>query len=222
VAILILVGSTATLAQSEQAPMIEKDVIYRNWTHKSVKTGEANNLRDLARGKKLVVVVYFAPWCPNWGFDAPKLEKFYEKYKGAGLEIIGMGEYDSLAAMKSNVETLQVTFPVFYESLDRADKQKTEHYKYRVAAGDMRGWGSPWYVFVDPQTMEKTGETLLKKTHVINGEMIMDEGERFIRERLGLPAIDLKTVSAKEKIEPCDTASTDKNAVVTKKPPLNL
>ena len=97
---------------------------------------------------------------------------------------------------------MKVTFPVVYESESRTDKQNTKHYDYRRSTGDTRNWGSPWYIFLEPAKFEKKGDTLVKKTHVINGEMIEIEGEKFIREKLGLPAVEPKAKSAaNDKIE---------------------
>ena len=63
------------------------------------------------------------------------------------------------------------------------------------------------HILLETALLEKKGDTLVKKTHVINGEMIEVEGERFIRERLGLPALDAKSATAKsDKIEVCDPA----------------
>jgi len=202
---ILLAGLSSVFAQNEQAPIVEKEVTYKNWNYKSVRTGEVASLRDLSAGKKLVIVVYYAPWCPNWKYDAPMLQRLYDKYKGNGLEIVGVGEYDPVPVMKTNLDALKVTFPVVYESENRTDKQKTLHYQYRRATGDARGWGSPWYIFLEPAAFDKQGDVLTKKTSVINGEMIEAEGEKFIREKLGLPAANLKAaVAENEKVEVCD------------------
>src|SRR2546421_10736098 len=104
IAVCTLLFSAFIDAQNEQSPIVEKDLIYANWTYKNVLTSQEANLRDLVKGKKLSIVVYFAPWCPNWRHDAPLLEKLYEKYRSAGLEIIGVGEYDPVDSMKTNLD----------------------------------------------------------------------------------------------------------------------
>ena len=214
---ILLFAFTLTFAQNEQSPIVEKEIKYHDWTLKTVRTGEDATLRNLAAGKKLVIVVYYAPWCGNWRHDAPFLQRFYDKYKANGLEIIGVGEYDPVGAMKVNLDNLKVTFPVVYESENRTDKQKTKHYEYRQSTGDTRNWGSPWYIMLEPAAFEKKGDTLVKKTHVINGEMIETEGEKFIREKLGLPAVEPKTTPAgTAKIEVCDP---DKPSVPALKKP---
>ena len=215
--LFLLAGLTAAFGQNEQAPIVEKEISYKNWTYKSVLTGEDVNLRDAAAGKKLVIVVYYAPWCGNWRFDAPMLKRLYEKYKGNGLEIIAVGEYDPVASMKTNLEMLKIPFPAVYESENRSEKQKTLHYKYRTMTGDFRNWGSPWYIFLQPAALVQTGDVLIRKAHVINGEMIEAEGEKYIREKLGLPVIETKrAVAEKEKVEVCDPEKP--NTPALKKP----
>ena len=219
--LILLFCLTFAFGQNEQAPILEKEISYKNWTYKNVRTGDEINLRDFAKGKKLVMVVYFAPWCGNWKHDAPMLERLYEKYKAQGLDIIAVGEYDPVDSMKANLDTLKITFPAVYESENRTEKQKTLHYEYRKSTGDTRGWGSPWYIFLMPPLMEKKGDTLTKKTFIINGELIEAEGEKFIREKLGLRAIDTKTTAAKKDvIEVCEPEKKTADLVNpnTKKP----
>ncbi len=187
--------------------MVEKEIIYKDWTYKSVQTGADINLREFTKGKKLTMVVYFAPWCGNWKFDAPRLQRLYDKYQSQGLAIIAVGEYDPVPVMKANLDALKITFPAVYESENRSEKQNTFHYQYRRYTGDARNWGSPWYIFLTPAVMEKKGDVLTKKTFVINGEVIEAEGEAFIRKHLGLPAEPKAAVAANKKIEVCDPAA---------------
>ncbi|MGB7201351.1 MAG: TlpA disulfide reductase family protein [Pyrinomonadaceae bacterium] len=203
---VVMLAAVFTFAQNEQAPIVEKEISYRDWTLKSIRTGEDLTLTELAKGKKLVIVVYWAPWCANWRHDAPMLERLYQKYKPHGFEIVAVGEYDPVSFMKTNLSNLKVTFPAVYESESRDDREKTKHYDYRRSTGDNRKWGSPWYIFLTPAAFEKKGDTLVKKTHVINGEMIEAEGEKFIREKLGLPKEGAKASVADNKIEVCDPA----------------
>lgn len=201
--------------QNEQAPIVEKDIAYKDWTYKNIQTGADTNLRQRTADKKLVIVVYYAPWCPNWRFDAPMLIRLYNKYKGHGLEIVGVGEYDPLPSLRNNLDSLKIPFLVVYESDERAAKQKTLHYEYRRTTGDARDWGSPWYIFLETAKMEKKGDVLVKRSHVINGEMIEAEGEKFIREKLGLPAVDPKATLGKNgEIEVCDPRKPTATALI--------
>jgi len=170
--LVLLASGIFAIAQNEQAPIYLKEVEFKNWNYTDSRTGKAVNLRDYTKGKKLVAVVYYAPWCPNWRHDAPMVEKLYEKYKDKGFAVIGVSEYDTVDAAKANLDAMKITFPSVSESTDRSAKQKTLHDDYRKVTGDTRGWGSPWYIFLMPSTMEKKGDVLTKKTYVINGEMI--------------------------------------------------
>lgn len=202
---IILCTVCWAFSQNEQAPLIEKEISYKDWTYKSIRTDEHVNLRNFTKDKKLVMVVYFAPWCPNWRHDAPMLQRLYDKYKASGLDIIAVGLYDPVASMKTSLDALKITFPAVYESADRAAKQTSKHYDYRRSTGDTRGWGSPWYIFLTPRSIEKQGDLLVKKTFVINGELMPAEGESFIRNHLGLPAVETKAALAKHnEIEVCD------------------
>jgi thiol-disulfide isomerase/thioredoxin len=201
---ILLLSFTAASAQHEYAPLTEKDVKYKDWTYKQVRDSKELNLLEATKGKKLVMVVYFAPWCPNWKLQAPVAQKFYEKYKASGFEIIGVGEYASVADMKTSLDTYKITFPVVYESDSTAAKQKTPHYEYRKTTGDTRNWGSPWSIFLVPAQLKK-GEFLTEKTFVVNGELIETEAEAFIREKLGLPKEEKKAqVSMTKPGEVCD------------------
>ncbi len=217
--VILLLTFAFTFGQGEQSPIVEKDIAYKTWAYKNIQTGETINLREFTKGKKLVAIVYFAPWCPNWRMDAPMLQRLFDKYRSSGFAIMGVGEYDTVDAMKANIKALNITFPIVYESESRGDKQKTLHYQYRTSTGDARGWGSPWYVLLTPSMMEKKGELLTKRTFVINGQMIEAEGEKFIREKLGLKPMDAKpAISASamtDKIEVCEPATT---APITGKP----
>jgi thiol-disulfide isomerase/thioredoxin len=203
----IFAGLTVAFGQNEQSPIVEKDIAYKDWTLKSVRDQKDVDLRDLIKEKKLVAVVYFAPWCHNWQHDAPMLERLYEKYNEDGFGIVAVGEYGPVDDMGGNIDTYKLTFPVVYESQMRSAVDSTLHNTYRHLTGDTRDWGSPYYVFIEPKLVPKRGDVLLARTSVINGEMIESEGERFIRQKLGLPPIESKLTSQDKKpVEACDPA----------------
>jgi thiol-disulfide isomerase/thioredoxin len=205
-------------AQNEQSPIVEKEISYKNWTYKDIRTGQDVNLRDYTKGKKLTIVIYWAPWCHNWQHDAPMVESLYEKYKDKGLGFIGVGEYGTVDQMKGILDQFKITFPAVYESVTQADREKTLHYGYRHSTGDARNWGSPYYVFLIPSSMEKKGDELTKKTFVINGEMIQTEGEAFIRKQLKLPPLEQpKPAGASDTVSKADSRDTSVKPVDLKK-----
>ena len=191
---LLLLPPAVGAQQSQQdgheyAPLEEKTINYKDWTFKDARTGEPVNLRRWAHGKKLVMVVYFAPWCGNWRAEAPVAMKLYEKYKAQGFEIVGVSEYGPAEDSRKYFEGLGgATFPVVVESEAASDREKTTHFGYRQAVGDPRRWGSPFNVFLEPAKLNKSGELLTEKAWVVGGELIEKDTEQFIRERLGITA----------------------------------
>src|SRR5215204_571818 len=171
----------------EWAPLLEQKLDYKDWTFKSLKDGTPVSLRELAKGKKLVLVVYFAPWCGNWKNEAPTVSRLYEKYKAQGFEVVGVSEYGPADDSRKYFESQGgAPFPVVVESEAGDAKEKTTHYAYRKSAGDPRNWGSPFNVFLEPAKLNPSGELLTEKAWVVGGELIEKDVERFVRERLGL------------------------------------
>jgi thiol-disulfide isomerase/thioredoxin len=187
--------ATQTAAQAnegtghEYAPILEQKLDYKDWTFKSLKDGSPASLRELAKDKKLVMVVYFAPWCGNWKAEAPVALRLYDKYKAQGFEIVGVSEYGAAADTRTFFDGRGgAPFPVVVESEAGDAREKTTHFGYRKAAGDARRWGSPFNVFLEPAKLNKTGDVLTEKAWVVGGELIEKDAEQFIRERLGLTA----------------------------------
>src|SRR3954463_2588117 len=186
---LILVSTAmAAHAQHEYSPLVEKTVNYKNWTLNDLVSNKPVNLRSLMQGKKLVMVLYFAPWCPNWKNEAPVAASLYDKYKSQGFEIVGVSEYGPRDDVKNFFGPNGAPYPVVTESESRDDREKTTHFGYRQLTGDTRRWGSPWNIFLEPSKLKKTGDVLTDSAWVVNGELIEADVERFIRERLGLDA----------------------------------
>ena len=205
-AVFILCGLVFALGQNEQSPIVEKDIEYKDWVYKNVQTGADMNLRKFTFGKKLVMVVYFAPWCGNWKHDLPFVQAMYEKYKINGLDVVAVGEYDPVDSMKAHIAQYKLAFPVVWESDARTAKQTTSHYEYRRSVGDTRNWGSPWYVFLEVDKLQPSGLILTKKASIVNGELIQPDAEKFIRQKLGLRAESDLLNSLSNSTEVCDPA----------------
>jgi thiol-disulfide isomerase/thioredoxin len=184
-ALVISVGVTRAQAGHEYSPLVEKTVNYKNWKLPNITSAKDEDLRSLMAGKKLVMIVYFAPWCGNWRNEAPIAAKLYEKYKAQGFQVIGISEYANTADTMTFFGEKDPPYPVVSESISRDDKSKTAHYEYRQLTGDTRNWGSPWNIFLEPDKVNKTGEVLTEKAFVVNGELIEDEVDKYIASKLG-------------------------------------
>jgi thiol-disulfide isomerase/thioredoxin len=186
---------TRAQAGHEYSPMVESTVNYKNWTLPNLVTKKDEDLRKLIEGKKLVMIVYFAPWCGNWRQEAPIAAKLYEKYKAQGFQVIGVSEY----AMRGDTESYFAPdgppYPVVTESESREDREKTAHFAYRQLTGDKRKWGSPWNIFLEPGKLNAKGDVLTEKAWVVNGELIEEEVDKFIASKV--------TPTTAAVIEPC-------------------
>lgn len=183
---LVVSASVARAQSHEYSPLVEKTVNYKNWKLTNLTTQTPEDLRKVIAGKKLVMIVYFAPWCGNWKNEAPIAAKLYEKYKAQGFQVIGISEY-APATDTATYFAKEPPYPVFVESESRDDKQKTSHYGYRQLTGDTRNWGSPWNIFLEPDKVNANGDVLTEKAFVVNGELIEEEVDKFIASKLGPP-----------------------------------
>ena len=195
--LLLLLFATMILAPAplsaqnghEYSALVEKTVNYKNWTRNDLVTNKPVDLRSLMQGKKLVMVLYFASWCPNWRNEAPVAANLYAKYKSQGFEIIGVSEYATRDDAKNYFGPQGPPYPVVMESESRDDRDKTAHFAYRQLTGDTRKWGSPWNIFLEPSKCNSSGEVLMEKAWVVNGELIEAEVVKFIRDRLAANAV---------------------------------
>lgn len=201
--ILTLVLAGLAIAQNEQAPIIERPIPYKDWSYNNIRGGGETNLREFARGKKLVMVVYWAPWCPNWRHDLEFVQGLHNKYSASGLGIIGVGLYDPTSSMKNHLEHFKLTFPSVYETEKRDARLTSAHYMLRTEAGDTRKWGTPFYVFLDPATLKPSGEVLTEHTTLVSGELMKPEVEAYIQKKLGISSAAVG-LDGKTKIEVCE------------------
>ncbi|HEU4931899.1 MAG TPA: TlpA disulfide reductase family protein [Pyrinomonadaceae bacterium] len=191
----VITPAVARAQSHEYSPLTEQTVNYKNWTLPNLTTDQKEDLRKLIAGKKLVMIVYFAPWCGNWRFEAPIALKLYEKYKAQGFQVVGVSEYAMRDEVKNYFGKDGPPYPVVTESESREDKQKTPHYQYRQLTGDKRNWGSPWNIFLEPAKLNNKGDVLTEKAFVVNGELIEDEVDKFIASKVGAATATV--------IEPC-------------------
>jgi thiol-disulfide isomerase/thioredoxin len=176
--LLLLPAQIISDTGHEYAPLESSRLEYKDWTLRSIQGGESVNFSEWSRGKKLVLVVYFAPWCLNWKYQAPTLNRLHSKYKDRGFDIIAVSEYAPLKEVVQFFQSNPVSYKVVLESESDDSVKKTTHYSYRKAAGDKRRWGSPFNLFLDAD----------KNVWTVNGELIEKEVDKFIDERLSSPS----------------------------------
>ena len=186
-ALALLPAMTVSAQENhEYVKLEEKKVNYRDWTFKNLQDDTPVNLRRWAGDKRLVLVVYFASWCPNWRYEAPVVAKLYDKYKAQGFDVVAVSEYASRKDARAFFGDKGAPYTVVVESEERDARDKTTHYTYRRLTDDKRNWGSPYNILLEPAKLTKEGEVLTEKAWVANGELIEKDAEDFIRARLGL------------------------------------
>jgi peroxiredoxin len=75
-------------------------------------TGKAWNLKDL-RGK-VVLVNFWATWCPPCRKEMPDLEALYKRFKDQGLVILSISDEDA-DKVRPFVKQMNVTYPVLLD-----------------------------------------------------------------------------------------------------------
>lgn len=193
-ALLFVVCVFSVAAHAQQQASVNPDaatvqqqaVAYKNWTFKDLKTNQPVDLREWSKNKKLVMVVYFAPWCHNWKSEAALVAKLHEKYKDKGFAVIGVSNYAAPQDTIAYFGDKGAPYTVVVESDSRAARDKTEHYACRTRTGDKRRWGSPYHVLLEPAKLAKSGEVLAEKADYVVGDLIEADIEKFIREKLSV------------------------------------
>ncbi len=184
-ALALLPSVARAQASHEYSPLTESTVNYKNWALPSLTADKTEDLRALMTGKKLVMIVYFAPWCGNWKNEAPIAAKLYDKYKAQGFQVIGVSEYATKDDVRNYFGKDGPPFPIVTESESRDDKQNTAHYGHRHLTGDKRNGGSPRKIFLEPEKVNAKGDVLTEKAFVVNGELVEDEVDKFIASKVG-------------------------------------
>jgi peroxiredoxin len=84
-------------------------------------SGERVSLADF-RGKKKVVVSFWASWCGPCRLELPELQAFYEKYhpKNDSFEVLAISTDEYPQAAAQFVREAKLTFPVLLDSESKA------------------------------------------------------------------------------------------------------
>ncbi|MBZ0159019.1 TlpA disulfide reductase family protein [Candidatus Methylomirabilis sp.] len=113
----------------------------------ALKTLDGNIVRlSEFRGKKVVLINFWATWCPPCRLEMPTMQQIYSEYKAGGFEILAVNiEPDAEQPINDFVKELRLTFPVLLDP----DMKITR--KFRVI-------GLPVSVLIDRQGIVRAKE----------------------------------------------------------------
>lgn len=113
----------------------------------ALKTLEGKTVRlSELRGKKVVLINFWATWCPPCRLEMPTMQQIYTEYKGRGFEVLAINiEPDAKDEIRDFMKELRLTFPVLLDS----DMKVTR--KYRLI-------GLPVSMLIDRQGIIRSKE----------------------------------------------------------------
>lgn len=90
--------------------------------------GKPHDLSSTVTGKKPVLLIFWASWCPNCKSEVPKVNELVKKYSSQGMEFIAInvGFNDSEKKARRFMDKTGMTYPVIF------DGNGAIGYKYRV------------------------------------------------------------------------------------------
>jgi thiol-disulfide isomerase/thioredoxin len=83
-------------------------------------TGGQITLADY-RGKKPVILDFWASWCPNCRRDMPALSRFYEQYQDR-VEVIGINLQESKKTVERYITSAEISFPIALDPAGTASR----------------------------------------------------------------------------------------------------
>lgn len=85
--------------------------------------GKTQNLNSI--GAKIIIINFWATWCPPCQYEMPELESIYKKYKNKGVQIIGIAERSNIADIKKFIQDKKITYSILIDQNEKvADNYK--------------------------------------------------------------------------------------------------
>ncbi len=128
---LVLVWLVATAAVAEQPPLghkmnpVSPPLAAPGFTLPDMD-GEMHSLDDF-RGK-VVMLNFWATWCPPCRREMPSMQRLYEKYREQGLTVVAVNQFEDpdLVFEFTGRLSLEPTFPILFDRESRVSE------RYRV------------------------------------------------------------------------------------------
>ena len=157
---------------------------YKNFTLPTSVEGNLVDLRESTKGKKLVLVTYFAAWCENSNHDYETIQHLLKKFGDKGLGVVGVCNFSEPKEVKAFITNHQLLYPIGIESNDDKQRENTTHYNYRKLCGDARKWGTPFTLLIEAKNIKPEGEIFATEVMAAKGELDKKETEKLIKQLL--------------------------------------
>jgi cytochrome c biogenesis protein CcmG/thiol:disulfide interchange protein DsbE len=101
-----------TTGQNLSAPAVSFMAPDFTLSNAAGNTFTLSNMRD-----HVVLVNFWASWCPPCKAEMPAMQRVYEAYKEQGFTILAVNvtTQDQMASAESFIKSLNITFPILYD-----------------------------------------------------------------------------------------------------------
>lgn len=131
----------------------------------TLKTLDGNGVWGFSEYRgKVVVVNYWATWCPPCRFETPGLVNVANEYKERGVEMVGVSVDEDITLIPPFIEKYQIKYPILIEGNDP-----------NIEAG---GMALPTTFLYD-----KNGNLAKKYTGIVLESTLKSDIEKLLKER---------------------------------------
>lgn len=88
----------------------------------TLKTLQGENLNLNEQRGKIIVINFWASWCPPCRKEMPVLQKFYDKYQALGVSVWAVNVEQENQAGHNFLKGLDLTFPIFFDQSNSISK----------------------------------------------------------------------------------------------------
>ncbi|GHT59454.1 thiol:disulfide interchange protein [Bacteroidia bacterium] len=106
--------------QSYYGQILKRELFPKKFTGETpsftVNNGETDlSFADLAKGKKIIVIDFWASWCGPCRKEIPELKKIYENFSSKGFEIVSISIDDNKSAWQKALSQEKMNWPNFLD-----------------------------------------------------------------------------------------------------------
>ena len=130
---------------------------------KSIKLAELNAVLASNKGK-VVILDLWATWCPPCRKEIPGFVNLYNKYKGKGLEIVGVAfDENGLEAVPPFIKAMGINYPVYLDGGDIGQAYDLQAYPTTIVYGKDGKVSNKHIGYASEKEFEDEISKLLKK-----------------------------------------------------------